>query len=230
MLSGALTATVVFQLGPLQVTSTTVTTWVIMLVCGLLAWAGSRRLRMAPGLFQTAVEAVVALMEDQIRQVAPQLTSELLPFIGTLWIFLLVANLSGLLPGVASPTQDLSLTAALAVVVFLSVHWFGIRTRGAAAYFRHYLKPTPLLLPFELISEVTRTVSLAVRLFGNMMSLELTALLVLFVAGFLVPIPILMLHIVEALVQAYIFGMLALIYVAGGLEAQAERQTERSQP
>ena len=230
MPSGALTAAVMFQIGPLQVTTTTVTTWAIMVACGLLAWGATRRLRMEPGLLQTGVEAVVGLMEEQIRQVAPELTSELLPFVGTLWIFLLIANLSGLIPGVTSPTRDLSLTAALAVLVFLSVHWFGIRTRGARAYFRHYLKPTPLLLPFELISEVTRTVSLAVRLFGNMMSLGLTALLILFVAGFLVPIPILMLHIVEALVQAYIFGMLALIYVAGGLEAQAERQTERSQP
>ena len=114
---------------------------------------------MEPGLLQTGVEAIVGLMDEQIRQVAPDLTSELLPFVGTLWIFLLVANLSGLLPGVASPTQDLSLTAGLAVLVFLSVHWFGIRTRGAATYFRHYLRPSPLLLPFELISEITRTVS-----------------------------------------------------------------------
>jgi len=85
---------------------------------------------------------------------------------------------------------------------------------------RHYLSPSPILLPFHLISEITRTVALAVRLFGNIMSLEMAALLILLVAGFLVPIPILMLHIIEALVQAYIFGMLALIYIAGGLEAQ----------
>ncbi|MBN2792364.1 MAG: F0F1 ATP synthase subunit A, partial [Desulfuromonadales bacterium] len=94
----------------------------------------------------------------------------------------------------------------------------------------HYLVPSPILLPFHLLSEVTRTVALAVRLFGNMMSLEMAALLILLVAGFLAPVPILMLHIVEALVQAYIFGMLALIYVAGGIQSQQLREYKRGGP
>jgi F-type H+-transporting ATPase subunit a len=106
------------------------------------------------------------------------------------------------------------------------VHWFGIRIQGLRCYLRHYLTPSPILLPFHLISEVTRTVALAIRLFGNMMSLEMAALLVLMVAGFLVPVPILMLHVVEALVQAYIFGMLSLIYIAGGIQSQEARQAE----
>ena len=147
-----------------------------------------------------------------------------MPFIGSLWVFLVVANLVGLIPGLASPTHDLSATAALALLVFLSVHWYGIRSQGLRRYLHHYLTPTPFLLPFHVISEITRTVALAVRLFGNIMSLEMAALLILLVAGFLAPIPILMLHIIEALVQAYIFGMLALIYVAGGLQTQQLRQ------
>jgi F-type H+-transporting ATPase subunit a len=150
-----------------------------------------------------------------------------MPFVGTLWIFLVIANISGLIPGAQSPTRDLSATAGLAFLVFLSTHWFGIRIRGLRGYLRHYLAPSPILLPFHLISEITRTVALAVRLFGNIMSLETAALLVLLVAGFLAPVPILMLHIVEALVQAYIFGMLALIYVAGGLESQQLRQRDK---
>jgi F-type H+-transporting ATPase subunit a len=108
--------------------------------------------------------------------------------------------------------------------VFLSAHWLGSRIQGLGNYLRHYLAPSPIMLPFHLISEITRTVALAVRLFGNMMSLEMAALLILLLAGFLAPIPILMLHIVEALVQAYIFGILALIYVAGGLQSQQLRQ------
>ena len=107
------------------------------------------------------------------------------------------------------------------IVVFGSVHWFGIRIHGLARYLRHYLEPNPLLLPFHLVSEVSRTIALAVRLFGNMFSLEMAALLVLLVAGLLVPVPVLLLHIVEALVQAYIFGMLALIYIAGGVQSLA---------
>jgi F-type H+-transporting ATPase subunit a len=129
----------------------------------------------------------------------------------------------GLVPGLHSPTRDLSATAALAVLVFLSTHWYGIRIEGTGSYLRHYLTPSPILLPFHIISEITRTIALAVRLFGNMMSLEMAALLILLVAGFLAPVPILMLHIIEALVQAYIFGMLALIYVAGGIQSQQHR-------
>ena len=146
-----------------------------------------------------------------------------------MWIFLIIANLSGLIPGVHSPTRDLSATAALAIVVFLSVHWYGIRIQGIKAYLRHYLSPSPILLPFHLVSEITRTVALAVRLFGNMMSLEMAALLILLVAGFLAPVPILMLHIIEALVQAYIFGMLALVYVAGGIQSQQLQQNKNKE-
>jgi len=152
--------------------------------------------------------------------VAPGHAARLLPFIGTLWLFIATANLVGLIPGLRSPTGDLSLTVALALLVFVAVHWFGIRIVGLRAYLRHYLAPNPLLLPFHLLGEITRTLALAVRLFGNMMSLEMAALLVLLVAGFLAPVPLLMLHIVEALVQAYIFGTLALVYIAGALQSQ----------
>ena len=217
--SGIMVGTL-FQLGPVQLTNTVVTTWVIMAVIGLTGWLVTRRLHMEPGPVQTVAEGIVSTIEEAIRGVAPDHVSYLLPFIGSLWIFLVVANLSGLIPGVHSPTRDLSATASLAILVFLSAHWFGIRLQGVKTYLRHYLTPSPILLPFHIISEITRTIALAVRLFGNIMSLEMAALLILLVAGFLAPIPILMLHIIEALVQAYIFGMLALIYVAGGIQSQ----------
>ena len=143
----------------------------------------------------------------------------ILPFVASLWIFLVLANLIGIIPGLHAPTGDLSTTAALGVLVFFSVHWYGIRIHGLKQYLRHYIEPNPILLPFHIVSEISRTVALAVRLFGNIFSLEMAALLVLLVAGFLVPVPVLLLHIVEALVQAYIFGMLALIYIAGGIQS-----------
>ena len=217
----------VFTLGPVAVTSTVVTTWVIMALLWLLCWLVTRRLSIDPGPAQTALEGIVSTIEDAIAAVAYQHAGRLLPFIGSLWIYLVVANLSGLIPGAHSPTRDLSATAALAVLVFLSTHWYGIRVEGLKRYLHHYLTPSPLLLPFHLVSEITRTVALAVRLFGNMMSLEMAALLILLVAGFLAPVPILMLHIVEALVQAYIFGMLALIYVAGGIQSLQLRRQAR---
>ena len=224
MTNGDISIEPLLQIGPLEITNTVVTTWVIMGVLAFVARGVSRQLRNDPGPLQTAVEGVVATIEAAIAEVAPKHARRLVPFIGTLWIFLVVANLSSLIPGVHAPTRDLSATAALAIIVFLSTHWFGIRVQGVRGYLRHYLAPSPILLPFHLISEVTRTVALAVRLFGNMMSLEMAALLILLVAGFLAPVPILMLHVIEALVQAYIFGMLALIYVAGSIQSQQLRQ------
>ena len=216
-----------FELGPIQLTTTVVTTWIIMAIAGGLAWLATRELKMKPGRVQALIEAIVALIEETIREVSPQHAHQIMPFIGTLWLFIVIANLVGLIPGMYSPTRDLSATAALAFLVFLSVHWYGIRLQGLKNYLLHYLQPSPILLPIHLISEVTRTIALAVRLFGNMMSLEMVALLILLLAGFLVPVPILMLHIIEALVQAYIFGMLALIYIAGGLESQHLQQQKQ---
>jgi len=216
----------VFHIGPLAITRTVVTTWGIMLALYLTCWISTRRLSLDPGPWQVVVEGIVSAIEDAIGAVLPDQSRQLLPFIGTLGIFIVTANLTGLIPGLHAPTSDLSLTAALAVLVFLSVHWYGVRTQGLKNYLRHYLSPNPILLPFHILSEVSRTVALAVRLFGNMMSLQLAALLVLLVAGFLVPVPLLLLHIIEALVQAYIFGMLALIYIAGGIQFQQLKRKE----
>lgn len=213
----------VLEIGPLSISNTVVTTWGIMLLIWLLAFILTRNMQAKPGLAQTALEGIVSTIENAVEQVAPQHARQIMPYIGSLWIFLVIANLSGLIPGLDSPTRDLSATSSLAILVFLSTHWYGIKIQGLKNYLQHYLSPSPILLPFHLLSEITRTVAMAVRLFGNIMSLEMTALLVLMVAGFLAPVPILMLHIVEALVQAYIFGMLALIYVAGGIQYHSQQ-------
>ena len=209
-----------FALGPMVINESVITTWGIILVLAVLAWLSTRNLKMFPSSIQTIVEGVVAAIDDAIVAVVPEHGRQIMPFIATLWLFLIVANLVGLIPELHSPTRDLSVTSALAVLVFFSVHWFGIKTLGLKKYLHHYLTPSPILLPFHIISEFTRTLALAIRLFGNMMSLEMAAMLILLVAGFLAPIPILMLHIIEALVQAYIFGMLALIYLAGAMQSQ----------
>ena len=208
------------QLGTFVIAEPVLITWGIMLALTAGSWVVTRRLSFDPGPVQLVLEGLLNATDEAIRAVLPEQTTRLLPFIATLWLFIVVANLSGLIPGVHAPTSDLSTTLALAVLVFLSVHWFGIRAEGLRGYLRHYLAPMPLMLPFHLMSELTRTLALAIRLFGNMMSLEMAALLLLLVAGFLVPIPLLMLHIIEALIQAYIFGMLALIYIAGAIHSQ----------
>lgn len=209
-----------FVCGPFRLTATVVTTWGLLLVLGVGCWLATRHLSVEqPGRVQTALEGLVQTIAEAIDGVLPGCAAMLLPFVGTLWLFVALANLTGLIPGLHSPTGDLSTTAALAVTVFLSVHWYGLRSEGLRGYLRHYLAPSPILLPFHLLGEFSRTLALAVRLFGNIMSLEMAAMLILLVAGLLVPVPLLLLHIVEALVQAYIFGMLALIYIAGGIVA-----------
>ncbi len=209
-----------FALGPVVIGTSIITTWGIMLVITAIAWLSTRHLNMLPDKLQATVEGIVVAIDKAILAVAPEHGRQIMPFIASLWLFLIIANLVGLIPGLHSPTRDLSVTSALAILVFFSVHWFGIKTQGLKNYLRHYLSPSPILLPFHIISEFTRTLALAIRLFGNIMSLEMAAMLILLVAGFLAPIPVLMLHIIEALVQAYIFGMLALIYVAGAIQSQ----------
>jgi F-type H+-transporting ATPase subunit a len=213
-------------IGPMPITASILTTWGIMLFFIAVAWLTTRQIKLFPGTIQTIIESIVATIDEAILAVAPEHGRQIMPFIATLWLFLIIANLVGLIPGLDSPTRDLSVTSALAVLVFLSVHWFGIKTQGLKKYLHHYLSPSPILLPFHIISEFTRTLALAIRLFGNMMSLEMAAMLILLVAGFLAPVPILMLHIIEALVQAYIFGMLALIYLAGAIQSQQQNSED----
>jgi F-type H+-transporting ATPase subunit a len=217
-----------FWIGSFAITQSLLTSWLIMLTLFIFSWISTRKLSEQPGNYQILLEGIYIAMHDAVKDVLPEHVDLVFPFISTLWIFILVANLIGIVPGFYSPTADLSVTASLALLTFLSVHWFGIRSEGLKNYMRHYILPSPFLLPFHLISEVSRTLALAIRLFGNIMSLELTALIVLMVAGFLAPIPILMLHIVEAVIQAYIFGMLALIYIAGGIQSQIQRREKEN--
>lgn len=213
--------------GSIRISESVITTWGLMAGLGVLSWLSARHIRRSPGSYQIVLEGIVTTMENAIEAVLPGKSALVFPFVSTLWIFILLANLTGIIPGLHSPTSDLAVTSSLAALVFFSVHWFGIRAEGLRAYLRHYVSPSPILLPFHLISEISRTLALAVRLFGNVMSLELGYALILLVAGFLVPIPLLMLHLVEAVIQAYLFGMLALIYIAGGIQAQELRREKQ---
>ncbi|MGD9108377.1 MAG: F0F1 ATP synthase subunit A [Gammaproteobacteria bacterium] len=213
----------------LHITEAVLTSWLIIILLLIFSFISTRKLCLKPGAYQTILEGIITTMQNAIYAVLPQQTKLVFPFIATLWIFILLSNLIGIIPGFHSPTADISVTAGLALLVFLSVHWFGIRAEGVKNYLRHYLRPSPILLPFHIISEISRTLAMAIRLFGNIMSLQLVALIVLMVAGFLIPIPLLILHIVEACIQTYIFGMLALIYIAGGIQVQELRKIKNSE-
>jgi F-type H+-transporting ATPase subunit a len=218
-------AYIVFSFFGIGITSTVVTTWGVMIFLILISLLVVSRLQVdSPGVLQICAEAIVEAIERTVREMAPGANGGIISFVGTLWIFIGVSNLVGIIPELHSPTGDLSLTAALAICVFFSTHWFGCKAQGLVNYLKEYFRPNPILFPFHVIAELSRTLALAVRLFGNIASLELAALLVVLVAGFLVPIPLLMLHVVEAVVQAYIFGILAMVYIGGATTSHALKE------
>jgi F-type H+-transporting ATPase subunit a len=202
----------VFTIGPVEVTGTVITTWFVMAVILLAAVTVTRKLSVKPSFFQEVVEAVFEAMEKTVKDILP-----VDPVLGTFWIIIGFSNLVGLLPGVKTPTADLNTTFAFAVVSYSMTHVFGIATQGLKEYLMHYGEPTWILFPFHLLAEVTRTVALAVRLFGNMLSGDMIAIILLGVVGFLVPVPFDLLHVVIGIIQAYIFGILTLVFIAGGI-------------
>jgi F-type H+-transporting ATPase subunit a len=172
-----------------------------------------------PGRWQTVLESIVGVLGSQIREIVRRDPTPFLPLIGTLFVFIAAANLSGLVPDVRPPTASVETPAALAIVVFLSVHAFGIRARGVRHYLKSYLEPNPLMLPLNILSEITRTFSLMVRLFGNIMSHELIIGIVVSLAGLLVPLPFMALGILIGFIQAYIFAVLATVFVGAAVGA-----------
>lgn len=217
---------VVAQVGPVVITRVVVTTWGIVVVLAGGAAIATRRLRVeAPGRVQSALEIVVDTIASQIRDTLHGPPERYVPLLGTLFIFLSVASLSAVVPGVEPPTAHVETPAALAVIVLFATHYYGIRARGLRAHLAGYVKPNPLLLPLNLLAEVTRTFSLTVRLFGNVMSHELVIGILLALAGLLVPVPLMVLGILIGLVQAYVFTILATVFVGAAVEARERRQT-----
>jgi F-type H+-transporting ATPase subunit a len=209
---------VLFQIGFVPVSSSVVTTWGLMAALTVGCWVATRALRVVQaGGWQAVIETVVLGIEEQIAAILGRDAGPFLPLLGTLFIFLVFANLLGIVPGAKAPTAWIETPAALASIVFLSVHFYGIRFQGLGPYLKGYLRPNPALLPLNVLSEITRSFSLAVRLFGNIMSDDLVIAIVLALAGLLVPIPFMAFAILVALVQAYIFSVLAAVYIGGGI-------------
>jgi F-type H+-transporting ATPase subunit a len=214
-----LEATVLFHISIIPIDRTVVTTWGLMAAMAAGCWLATRGFRVVPGGWQAIIETIVLGIEEQIAALVNRDAGPFLPLLGTLFIFLVVANLCGIVPGVKAPTASIETPAALAAIVFFSVHFYGVRAQGLGKYLQGYLRPNPIMLPFNILSELTRSFSLAMRLFGNIMSEELVVAIVLALAGLLVPIPFMAFGILVGLVQAYIFGVLAAVYIGGGIGA-----------
>lgn len=208
---------ILFRIGPVPISRPVVTTWAIMLLLTGLSWFGLRRAAADPGKLQTVLEILVESMAGQLKEILRRDPWPFLPLLGSLFIFLVFANLSAIVPGMKPPTGHIETPAALAVIVFASVHYFGVRARGIIDYAGRYLKPNPLLLPLNILAEITRTFSLMIRLFGNIMSHEFVIAIVVFLAGLFVPIPFMLLGIMISLIQAYIFTILAAVFIAAAV-------------
>ncbi|MEZ5852316.1 MAG: F0F1 ATP synthase subunit A [Hyphomicrobiaceae bacterium] len=204
---------ILFNIGPIPIARSVVTTWAIMAAMVLVCRLGMRGAALEGNRLQTALEVTVEAITKQLRQIVGRPDAPFIPLLTTLFLFLVCANLSAVIPGAKAPTAQLETPAALALVVFLSTHYFGVCARGWRAYLEHYTQPSLLLMPLNVLAELTRTLSLMVRLFGNMMSHELVLTIIAVLAGLLVPIPFLLLGILIGLIQAYIFTVLAAVYV-----------------
>ncbi len=215
-------AVVLVALGPVEVTATLAFTWLVMALLVAIAALSRPRLdaRRRPSRLQSTVETVISEIRRQIAATTGQDPAPYLPFIATLYLFIAVTNLLAVVPGYHPPTASLSTTVALAGCVLVAVPVASIRQRGLAGYLRHYLEPTPLMLPFQVLSEISRTVALAVRLFGNVLSGTVLAGILLSIVPFLVPVPVRLLELLIGQVQAYIFAILATVYIASAARAR----------
>jgi F-type H+-transporting ATPase subunit a len=208
---------VLFHVGPVALSRPVITTWALIALLVCAAWLLTRRLQAHPGRGQAMLELIVSIMERQINEIMHSDGRPFLPLLGTLFIFLVFANLSSVLPGVKPPTASLETAAALAGIVFVAVHVYGVRRRGLRAYLAGYAKPTLIMLPLNVFSEITRHFSLMIRLFGNMLSGEFVIATMLALAGLFVPIPLMALEILIGLIQAYIFTVLATVFIGAGI-------------
>ncbi len=217
---------VYWQAGPIKISATLVFTWLVMALMVLASWLVTRRLTTDTTLSrgQNLLESIVEGIQEQIRDVTEQDPDRFLPFIGTLFLFIATCNVLTIVPGFHPPTGSLSTTAALALCVFVAVPVYGIATHGFFKYLKSYLSPSPFMLPMNVLGELTRTVALAIRLFGNIMSGSMIGAILLAVAPLFFPILMDALGLLIGLIQAYIFSILSLVFIASATRAHEEQQ------
>jgi F-type H+-transporting ATPase subunit a len=207
---------ILWQYGFFKLNVTILTTWGLMLLLTMGAHLVTRKLTSdaITSRWQAALEILITGIDGQIKEAGLSVPTDYVAFIGTLFIFIATANLLTIVPGFEPPTSSLSTTAALAVCVFVAVPVFGVAHRGWRSYLKSYLEPTVIMLPFNLISELSRTLALAVRLFGNMMSGTMIIAILLTITPLFFPVVMTLLGLLTGMVQAYIFSILATVYIA----------------
>lgn len=225
-----LTLTPLFHLGPVPLTAPVLVTWAIMALLTLAAWRLTRRLTLIPSRAQAMLETLVGAIDRQIADTMQTDPARYRALIGTIFLYVLTANWSSLVPGVEPPTARLETDAALACIVFAATIGYGVATRGPGGYLRAFAEPSWVMIPLNLVEQVTRTFSLIVRLFGNVMSGVFVIGIILSLAGLLVPIPLMALDLLTGAVQAYIFAVLACVFIGAAIGGEAAPPSRKDQP
>ena len=220
--------TIMFHVWGIPINATIFYTWIVMAVLIVSAILITRNLRpdVPPNRWRTALEVIVQGIQSQIEEVADRRDRHLLYYAGTLFLFVAVSNLLLVIPGFEPPTASLSTTTALALSVLIAVPLFGITSRGLGGYLKTYLEPSFIMLPFNIISEFSRGISLAIRLYGNIMSGAVIAAILLSVAPFFFPVVMDVLGLLTGLIQAYIFAILATVYISSATASPSTIEKE----
>jgi F-type H+-transporting ATPase subunit a len=219
---------ILWQLGFAKINATMVYTWFIMALLLFFSWLATRRISTDLHItrWQNLLEVIVSTIRDQIKEISHDSPDNYLAFIGTLFLFIGLSNLLTVIPGYLAPTSSLTTTAALAICVFIAVPLYGITRRGLLGYFKEYFQPTFIFFPFHVMGEFTRTLALAIRLFGNIMSHDKVIGILLAVTPLFFPIVMNALGLLIGMVQAYIFAILAMVYIASATQAH-EQETQK---
>jgi F-type H+-transporting ATPase subunit a len=212
--------TIFWRHGAVKINSTIAFTWALISCLVIGSWLVTRRVTQNSkrSRFQNLLEIIVIGIEEQIQQVGLPHPRRYVNFIGTLFLFIAFASLCNVIPGYETPTGSLSTTVALALIVFVAVPFYGIKEQGIGRYLKTYIEPTFIMLPFNIISQLSRTLALAVRLFGNMMSGTMIVAILLTITPFIFPAVMTLLGLLTGMVQAYIFAILATVYIAAGTQ------------
>ncbi|GAB4365912.1 MAG: F0F1 ATP synthase subunit A [Methylohalobius crimeensis] len=223
---------VFWQWGLFSLNATIAYTWGVMALLTLISWLVTRRLSTGTRLsrWQNLLEVLVTGIRDHVRDISQQDPGKYLPFVGTLFLYIAMANLLNVVPGYMAPTGSLSTTTALAICVFVAVPIYGIFSEGLGTYLKQYVKPTWIMLPFNIIGEFSRTLALAVRLYGNIMSGTVIAAILLSIAPYFFPIVMQLLGLLTGMIQAYIFAVLAMVYIASATSAHRQAEQNDRQP
>ncbi|MBM4464362.1 MAG: F0F1 ATP synthase subunit A [Chloroflexi bacterium] len=215
---------VVFTIFGIPVRRTVIVTWMMMAVLTILAYLTSRRMSLKPKGWQRLVELGIEALEGLISRTIGRPGEEFLPLVGTLILFIATANLSGLVPGLSSPTSDINTPFALALVVFFAVHYYGIRQQGLAGYIKLLAGPVFVSLPLELMGHVSRVISLSLRLFGNMVAGTVIVAVLYGLIPLIIPIPLLLFNLLIGVLQAFVFTLLSIVYIGQAVKPLAEER------